>query len=171
MKIGIGSHTFRVEILVLIIFVFWILSAHMVYGCSSFSFADLAVWFRSFLRWLINGSTFEGFVGANNKVMAGPQFADNDSPYYIMKPDTWGNPTLVSSPGAQATAGAQSIWDRPKQPIPLPSGQLDMFATTQFKPECCPNAFSTSTGCACMTVDQFNYLQNRGGNNVPFSQF
>lgn len=43
-----------------------------------------------------------------------------------------------------------------------------MFATTEFKPECCPNAYSSSTGCACMTIDQYSYLRNRGGNNVPY---
>lgn len=171
MKIGIGAYQFRFEILVLIIIVFWILSAHMVYGCSSFTFSDIMVWFRGMMRWLITGSSIEGFVGANNKAMSGPQFAENDSPFYIMKPETWGNPTLSYSPGAQTTTGVQSIWDRPKQPIPLPSGQLDMFASTQFKPECCPNAFSSSSGCACMTVDQYNYLHNRGGNNVPYSQY
>ena len=51
---------------------------------------------------------------------------------------------------------------------PLPKDELDMFATTEFKPECCPNAYSNSSGCACMTVDQYKYLHNRGGNNVPY---
>jgi len=46
-----------------------------------------------------------------------------------------------------------------------------MFATTPFKPECCPSAFSSSTGCACMTTQQYNWLRERGGNNVPYSEY
>ena len=46
-----------------------------------------------------------------------------------------------------------------------------MFDKTSFKPECCPNTYSNSMGCACMTNKQYNYLINRGGNNVPYSQY
>jgi hypothetical protein len=66
---------------------------------------------------------------------------------------------------------SNSILSRPKQPVPLPEGELNIFATTQFKPECCPNAYSTGSGCACMTVDQYKYLRNRGSNNVPYSEY
>jgi hypothetical protein len=48
---------------------------------------------------------------------------------------------------------------------------LSMFANTPFKPECCPNAYSNSSGCACMTTNQYNYLISRGGNNVPYSEY
>jgi hypothetical protein len=61
--------------------------------------------------------------------------------------------------------------ERPEQPIPLPEGQLSMFANTEFKPECCPNAYSNGSGCACMTVKQFEYVKQRGGNNVPYSEY
>ena len=46
-----------------------------------------------------------------------------------------------------------------------------LFKNTAFKPECCPNTYSNSTGCACMSTSQYNYLETRGGNNVPFSQY
>ena len=82
-----------------------------------------------------------------------------------------GNSDLSYKKGTTGGKGVQDILNRPKQPIPLPEGELSMFATTPFKPECCPNAFSNSTGCACMTVDQYNYLINRGGNNVPYSEY
>jgi hypothetical protein len=88
-----------------------------------------------------------------------------------MRPDTWASPTLTYKKGAIPDAGVQSILDRPKQQIPLPDGELDMFASTEFKPECCPNSFSNSTGCACMTPEQYKMLINRGGNNVPYSEY
>jgi hypothetical protein len=112
----------------------------------------------------------EGFVGSNNGAY-GPEFGASKSPGYIMNPDSWAMPTLTYSRGTAPDAGVKSIWDRPKQPIPLPEGELNMFATTPFKPECCPNAYSSSEGCACMTVDQYNALRTRFGNNVPYSEY
>ena len=46
-----------------------------------------------------------------------------------------------------------------------------IFKNTPFKPECCPNTYSNSMGCACMTTKQYNYLITRGGNNVPYSEY
>lgn len=53
--------------------------------------------------------------------------------------------------------------------IPLPDGKMDFFENTQFKPECCPNVFSTGAGCACLSKDQINHLFQRGGNNTTSS--
>ncbi len=57
----------------------------------------------------------------------------------------------------------------PAENTPLAHGELDMFANTAFKPECCPTTYSNSMGCACISKDQYNYLITRGGNNVPFA--
>ena len=46
-----------------------------------------------------------------------------------------------------------------------------IFDDTPFKPQCCPTTYSNSMGCACMTMPQYTYLIERGGNNVPFSQY
>jgi len=79
----------------------------------------------------------------------------------------WDQPTLLITPDQPLPQGVIDIITRPKQPIPLPNGQMDMFATTSFSPKCCPNSFSTSMGCACMTLEQQAYLVQRGGNNNP----
>lgn len=152
MEISIGSYKFRVEILILIVIVFWIMFGHMLCSCCNFNLFK------------------EGFVGSNNAA-SGPEFAGAKTPDWIMNPSTWSMPTLTYSPGTTPDAGVKAIWDRPKQPIPLPEGELDMFATTPFKPECCPNTYSNSMGCACMTIPQFNFLRNRGFNNVPYSEY
>uniref|UniRef100_A0A6C0KNE9 Uncharacterized protein n=1 Tax=viral metagenome TaxID=1070528 RepID=A0A6C0KNE9_9ZZZZ len=153
MEISIGSYKLRVEVLILIVIIFWIMFGHMLCSCCKFNLN-----FR------------EGFSGANYS-SAGPEFAGAKTPDWIMNPSTWSMPTLTYSPGTTPDTGVKAIFDRPKQPIPLPKDELDMFATTKFKPECCPNAYSTSTGCACMTVGQYNYLRDRGGNNVPYSEY
>lgn len=64
----------------------------------------------------------------------------------------------------------QSILNRPRQPVPPPKGQ-GLFDTTPFNYDCCPNTYSNSSGCACMTVDQYNYIKTRFGNNVPYSEY
>ena len=74
-------------------------------------------------------------------------------------------------PGQPLSEGVKKFLAREPQPVPLPEGELLLFANTPFKPECCPNTFSTSTGCACMTGPQYNYLVTRGGNNVPYSEY
>ena len=110
----------------------------------------------------------EGFVSSNNKAY-GPEFGSNKSPGYIMRPDTWAQPTLSYSMGTTPSAGAQAVLNRNNPP--LAEGEMDMFANTPFKPECCPSAFSTSTGCACLDMKQYNGLITRFTNNVPYSEY
>ena len=52
-------------------------------------------------------------------------------------------------------------------PVPLPDGQLYMFAQNKFRPECCntPQQYASSTGCACISPEQMKFLNSRGGNN------
>jgi len=51
-------------------------------------------------------------------------------------------------------------------PVPLPEGELFFFADNKFKPECCPSTYSSSTGCACLSQDQVDYVNQRGGNRT-----
>ena len=194
MDISIGSYKVRLEILILIVIVFWIMFGHVLCSCCKFSMAEGLEMMTEGLKPSSSSSSSskpksgakptsaiaftnmsqntltEGFVSANN-VASGPEFAMAKSPDYIMNPSTWSMPTLTYSPGTKPDAGVKAIWDRPKQPIPLPKDELFMFATTEFKPECCPNAYSSSTGCACMDVNSYAYLRERGGNNVPYSVY
>jgi hypothetical protein len=149
MNLSIGGFKIRLEILILVALVIFIMCAQVTFACSKCS--------------------SEGFV--NGKLNT------NDYQSYSLEHDTpvdtskWGTPSLVVRKGEQPGPGAQSILDRPAQQVPLPEGQMAMFANTQFKPECCPNAYSNGSGCACMTVNQYNYLISRGGNNVPYSEY
>jgi hypothetical protein len=111
----------------------------------------------------------ESFVGANTNY-------GQSSPYDLRSSDSintssWNNPDMTVVPGKPLSKGVQEFLSRQPQPVPLPEGELLLFANTPFKPECCPNSFSNSTGCACMTGQQYNYLITRGGNNVPYSEY
>ena len=63
--------------------------------------------------------------------------------------------------GTLNNAGAAYTADEP-----LKNGELVMFAKNKSKPECCPSPYSTSTGCVCITPEQINYLNTRGGNRT-----
>jgi len=55
--------------------------------------------------------------------------------------------------------------------IPLPPGELLIFAENPIKPECCPSYYSSSTGCVCASQKQLDYLNQRGGNRTLTSEF
>lgn len=111
----------------------------------------------------------EGFVGANtNFGQSSPYDLTNNS---MINTSSWSKPNMTVVPGQPLSQGVKDFLAREPQPVPLPEGEMLMFANTPFKPECCPNTYSTSTGCACMTGPQYNYLILRGGNNVPYSEF
>lgn len=50
--------------------------------------------------------------------------------------------------------------------VPLPDNKLFMFSDTEFAPSCCPATYSNSIGCACLSPDQAQYLNKRGGNRT-----
>ena len=111
----------------------------------------------------------EGFTGANINY--------GESSVYDLSMDTpvdtssWMAPNMVVTPGQPLNPAVKAFLARPKQQLPLPEGEMDFFANTPFKPECCPNTYSNSKGCACMTGDQYNYLIMRASNNVPYSEY
>ena len=115
----------------------------------------------------INGK--EGFVGANtNYGQSSPYDLKNYTPVNTSK---WSKPDLTVIPGQPLNPAVKEILNRPNQQLPLPEGELFLFANTPFKPECCPNTFSNGSGCACMNTNTYNYLIMRGGNNVPYSEY
>lgn len=111
----------------------------------------------------------EGFVGANTNY--GESSAYDLSNTMPVNTSSWSAQNMTVVPGQPLSEGVKKFLAREPQPIPLPEGELSMFANTPFKPECCPNTYSNSSGCACMTAGQYNYLVQRGGNNIPYSEF
>jgi hypothetical protein len=176
--------TLRVEILILIFIVLFILFTHLFCGCTHQTPLEAMTNGAKIIEKLTRKSTgvvpdgptmaaikasTEGFTGANTNNGESSLFNLNyDKP---IDTNRWFTPNLEYKPGQPVNKGVQNILNRKSQPVPLPEGELLMFANTPFKPECCPTTFSTSTGCACMTGKQYNYLINRGGNNVPYSEY
>ena len=194
MEISIGSYKCRLEICLLIVVLFWLMFGHVMCSCCTMSMREA---FETIQKsapvsqptcpagsHLVKASptytceenmvssktasTKEGFVSSNNKAY-GPEFGASKSAGYIMRPDTWSMPTLSYSKGTVPSTGAQDILNRHNPP--LAEGEMDIFANTPFKPECCPNAYSSSEGCACMDMQQYNTLIHRASNNVPYSEY
>lgn len=113
------------------------------------------------------GKKKEGFSTYNLQDSAPYKLGD----YSVPDVSSWFQQNMTVTSNGKESKGVKDILNRPKQPVPLPEGELLMFANTKFTPEACPNTYSNSMGCAEMTVEQYNYLQTRGGNNVPFSQY
>ena len=183
MDISLFGYKFNLEVLILIGVIYLILVGHLFCGCCHYSFVEnfdvsgnnVAV--KRDGQKLKNlqtqvaasGKTTEGFSGLTNSF-------DQSSSYDLTKDtpidtSSWNASDMTIQPGKPLSKGVKDFMNRIPQPVPLPEGELLLFANTEFKPECCPNTFSTSTGCACMTGEQYNYLILRGGNNVPYSEF
>lgn len=177
MEIHIFGYKFDLVILVLIAIVYFILAGHTLCGCCNHGLietftklTDMSGNEAARHHVLANhASKKEGFRGANiNDGQSSLYDLTNNDP---VDTSSWSAQNMTVSPDKPNSAGVQSILSRAPQPIPLPKGEMLLFATTPFKPECCPNAYSTSQGCACMTGQQYNYLVQRGMNNVPYSEY
>ena len=194
MDISILGYKLNLEVLILIGVVYLILVGHTFCGCSNFGMMegfDGSGNTVANLQQKIQGkktelktqvaaggpttatsttsTTTEGFTGANtNYGQSSPYDLSSDIP---VNTSSWSAQNMTVTPGQPLSAGVKAFLARPQQPVPLPEGEMLMFANTPFKPECCPNTYSNSSGCACMTSNQYNFLQVRGFNNVPYSEY
>jgi hypothetical protein len=190
MDISILGYKFNLEILILIGVVYLILAGHTLCGCCNFGMMEgLNTMNNTTSSTTLptpagnmvgkpkakavnaknNLVSKEGFVGANtNYGQSSPYDLGSNVP---INTSSWSNPDMTVVPGKPLSDGVKKFLDRQPQPVPLPEGEMLLFANTQFKPDCCPNTYSNSTGCACMTGQQYNYLIMRGGNNVPYSEY
>jgi len=87
---------------------------------------------------------------------------------------------------AQASGSALSWRKQPHETygskLVTPDQGMSFFADTEFKPECCGSTYSanggllatkgyTSGGCACMSPQQIDYINTRGGNRTQGGDF
>lgn len=164
MDITIGSYKLRLEYAIIIVFLIVVIFGHTMCSCRH---SELLEGFEEKkdgkVKHMIADTkpvptiappVTEGF--SNYKTNAGPQFAENNSDFTHLPVSQW---TSVVNVGPQNANQPSS------------SDSMDFFANTQFKPECCPNTYSGSEGCACMSNSQYNTLISRGGNNVPYSEY
>ena len=175
MDLSIFGYKLNLEILILIGVVYLILVGHTLCGCSRYSLIegldmmkDVATG-KSVITASVVEKPKEGFVGANtNYGESSPFDISSDSP---VNTASWFQQNMTVVPGKQSSQGVKNFMARKQQQLPLKDGEMDFLANVEFKPSCCPNTYSTSAGCACLTGQDYNYLVQRGGNNVPYSEY
>ena len=133
---GIKLH---LEYLIIIAFVVWIMSAHMLCSCTRVSLKEG----MEVLKHVVNNKPLHNSwtVNADNYKDATSNGLNSGSPEY-MKTDYKGTS------------------------VPLDDETLFFFGQNEFKPECCPSAYSIGSGCACLSHDQMKHLNQRGGNRT-----
>lgn len=182
MEISIGSYKVRLEVLILIVILVWIIFGHALGSCCTMSTMEGFKAIEQMVgkpkpsppKMMTTTSApakKEGFTNnTSGKMLSDTQFATTNSPDWYMPPDKWPQQSLVYTAGQKPPPGVQSFWDRSKSQPPTKPGQLSFFDNILFKPECCSASDSSSSmGCACYTVEDYNILKTRGGNNVPMS--
>lgn len=184
MEIVVFGYKFNLVILIFIGVVYLILAGHTLCGCCNYGLIET---FTKMVDTSANimdmsGTDLSGNIPvpgsgilANNikgmisqkEGFVGHELNNNDS----IDTSSWNAQNMTVIPGQPVSSGVNSILSRTPQPIPLPENEMLLFASTPFKPSCCPNTYSNSQGCACMTGQQYNYLSQRGMNNVPYSEY
>lgn len=200
MNLSIFGFKLNLEILILIGVVYLILVGHTLCGCSNYNLMESftpgsnvgSLQDASGVIHDISGNDMsgnvplpaggtvankikgtvqnkEGFSGANTNY--GESSSYDLATQTVVDTSKWNAPNLTVVPGKPLNDGVKQFLERKQQPLPLKDGEMDFFANSEFKPECCPNTYSNSQGCWCGTSQDYNYLITRGGNNVPYSEY
>ena len=109
-----------------------------------------------------SGGLLEGFQSSKNIAMAVLDYSISDG-----VPASWKDKGFVGT----GTVNTPKDWyshlkNNMGGSVPLPEGELLMFNGNTFDPTCCPSTYSNSSGCACISGEQMQYLNERGGNRT-----
>jgi hypothetical protein len=96
----------------------------------------------------------EGFANNSNATF-GPSFLTSSDSTFVIDPSKW-----IYTGSATAPVSKPNYQGLSKDPA-----QNNIIENMKFAPECCPSAYSTSQGCACMSDDTLDFFASRGGNN------
>lgn len=161
MVITLFGVNLNIELIILACVIYLIMVTHTLCGCSRVGLLEGLE--------MVNNSVKDKKEGFNSNL-----FSDDPSSYKVgdydqVNTSDWFQQDLSVYPGKPVSAGVQNVLDRGNQNID--KDEMLMFNNTPFKPECCPSTYSNSSGCACISPNQYNYLIERGGNNNPYSEF
>ena len=138
MELNILGFKVKVEVILLAIILFWLIGGYTICSCAKVS------------------SVKEGFqtLGADIGWRTGEGVPG----------DTWDTPTNTDT----TTKLFESLDGIKAGNVPLPENELFLFYANRFDPKCCfkPQQYSSSTGCACISREQMDYLNQRGGNRT-----
>ena len=137
MEFKVFGLTCRLEIVIISLLVGFVLGGHLLCSCSKIG--------------LVEGLTMINGASVDYKMSDG-------------SPGSWSNKALTYAKDMGYQDSYGKYLQNTGTTVPLEDGQMDFFADNKFEPECCPSSYSSSTGCACLSLEQVEYLNQRGGN-------
>lgn len=155
MELKLFGYEARVEVVVACIIIGMLAGLFMFCDCFQYSVLE-GMTPNDMNKKKANGKKVEGFVNLSNNEL-------NIDDSYTMG---WVKTAKRYASGMGNKNRLNTYKDNVGTPVPLPEGELFFFADNKFKPECCPSTYSNSTGCACLSQDQVNYINQRGGNRT-----
>ena len=155
MELKLFGYEARVEVVVACIIIGMLAGLFMLCDCFQYSVLE-GMTPNDMNKKKANGKKVEGFVNLSNNEL-------NIDDSYTMG---WVKTAKRYASGMGNKNRLNTYKDNVGTPVPLPEGELFFFADNKFKPECCPSTYSDSTGCACLSQDQVNYINQRGGNRT-----
>ena len=145
MEMKLFGMSCRLEIIIISLIVGAILGTHLLCSCSKISLQEGLS--------MINGASLDWDMQAG-------------------QPGSWTKRADSYAKEMGYSTSESSYAQNIGTPVPLPEGQLFMFADNKFTPECCPaGGHMNSMGCVCMSSEQVNYLAQRGGNRTFPSEY
>jgi hypothetical protein len=155
MELKLFGYEARVEVVVACIIIGMLAGLFMFCDCFQYSVLE-GMTPNDMNKKKANGKKVEGFVNLSNNEL-------NIDDSYTMG---WVQTAKRYASGMGNKNRLNTYKDNVGTPVPLPEGELFFFADNKFKPECCPSTYSDSMGCACLSQDQVNYINQRGGNRT-----
>jgi hypothetical protein len=164
MELKVLGYSARLELVVLFVVIGIVLGTHLFCSCTSFSVGGMPTDVGTAIK--------EAFTQQN--VMLGSDdygAAINYSMDAGLPITNWENAArnYAKQIGNQDNTKSGQFYKG--GPVPLPPGELLIFANNEVKPECCPSYYSSSTGCVCTSQKQWDYLNERGGNRTLSTEF
>lgn len=163
MELKILGYHARVEIIALCVVVGIVLGAHLFCSCSTFSIGGTPANVGSVIK---EAFTQQTMLGSDDYGASINYSMDNGLPI-----KNWENAARNYAKQMGNQDNTKSGLNYKGGPIPLPPGELLIFADNEVKPECCPSYYSSSTGCICTSQKQWDYLNQRGGNRTFSTEF
>lgn len=144
MEIQMFGQKLRLEIILLIMLLGYILGGHLLCGCSKVSFKEGLA--------MIGGAPISYNMG------------EGVSTSWESKPEL-----KEKGPSDWYKSLEGNIAPNPQEWVE--SGRLEFFAHNKFDAKCCPSSYSGDMGCPCISPEQMKYLNSRGGNRSFPTEF
>jgi hypothetical protein len=151
MEIKIFGYEVRIEVVIACVIIGMVMGLVMFCDCFQYNLIEGMATKKNTVT-----KKKEGFTNLNNNDL----HIDNS---YTMG---WVKTAKRYADGMGYENKLNSYKDNVGTPVPLPEGELFFFADNKFKPEWCPSTYSDSTGCACLSQAQVDYVNQRGGNRT-----